>query len=141
VIGAAAAGVMALGAQTAAAEVVKYDTELTLTKEWQPRGKEWRPRGKEWRPRGKEWRPRGKEWRPRGLYHGWVIRSAPRADERRRGARIELRRASDVPSLYRRVGAFWCQPAPSLASSGGQARGHDTKEPEIRAHGREGRHG
>jgi hypothetical protein len=31
VIGAAAAGVMALGAQTAAAEVVKYDTELTLT--------------------------------------------------------------------------------------------------------------
>jgi hypothetical protein len=134
VIGAAAAGVMALGAQTAAAEVVKYDTELTLTKEWQPRGKEWRPRGK-------EWRPRGKEWRPRGLYHGWVIRSAPRADERRRGARIELRRASDVPSLYRRVGAFWCQPAPSLASSGGQARGHDTKEPEIRAHGREGRHG
>ena len=119
-IGAAAAGVMALGAQTAAAEVVKYDTELTLTKEWQPRGK---------------------EWRPRGLYHGWVIRSAPRADERRRGARIELRRASDVPSLYRRVGAFWCQPAPSLASSGGQARGHDTKEPEIRAHGREGRHG
>jgi hypothetical protein len=38
VIGAAAAGVMALGAQTAAAEVVKYDTELTLTKEGQPRG-------------------------------------------------------------------------------------------------------
>jgi hypothetical protein len=33
VIGVAAAGVMALGAQTAAAEVVKYDTELTLTKE------------------------------------------------------------------------------------------------------------
>jgi hypothetical protein len=34
---------------------------------------------------------------------------------------------------------FGCQPAPSLASSAGQAGGHDTKEPEIRAHGREGR--
>jgi hypothetical protein len=46
VIGVAAAGVMALGAQTAAApEVVKYDTKLTLTKEGGGGG---------------------------GLYHGWV---------------------------------------------------------------------
>src|SRR5215208_2179106 len=34
-----------------------------------------------------------------------------------------------------------CQPAPSLASSGGQARGHDTKEAEMRTHGREGQMG
>src|SRR5215208_2776363 len=27
-----------------------------------------------------------------------------------------------------------CQPAPSLASSGGQAGGHDTKEAQMRAH-------
>jgi hypothetical protein len=52
VIGVAAAGVMALGAQTAAApEVVKYDTKLTLTKEGGGGG---------------------------GLYHGWVKSDTPR---------------------------------------------------------------